>query len=45
LFNPDFKDMLSALSAAGADFLLIGAYAMAVHAHQRATFYTSRGQE
>jgi hypothetical protein len=37
LFNLDFKDMLSALSAAGADYLLVGAYAMAAHGHPRAT--------
>jgi len=37
LFNQDFKDMLSALSDARADFLLVGAYALAVHGHPRAT--------
>jgi hypothetical protein len=37
LFNQDFKDMLFALSEAKADFLLVGAYAMAVHGHPRAT--------
>ena len=37
MFNPDFKDMLSALSEAGADFLLVGAYALAAHGHPRAT--------
>jgi hypothetical protein len=35
LFNQDFKDMLFALSEAKADFLLVGAYAMAVHGHPR----------
>ena len=35
--NPDFSDILSALSAEGADFLLVGAYAMAVHGVPRAT--------
>jgi hypothetical protein len=35
--NPDFNDMLSALSAEGVEYLLIGAYAMAVHGHPRAT--------
>ena len=35
--NPDFQEMLSALSAEGADFLLVGAYAMAVHGFPRAT--------
>ena len=37
MFNPDFKDMLSALSDAEIDFLVVGAYAMAVHGHPRAT--------
>ena len=35
--NRDFAEMLSALSEAGADFLVIGAHAVAVHAHPRAT--------
>ncbi len=35
--NPDFRDMLSALSAEGADYLLVGAYALAVHGLPRAT--------
>ena len=29
LFNPDFKEMLRALSDAKIDFLLVGAYAVA----------------
>jgi hypothetical protein len=37
LLNPDFRDMLSALSDAGADFLVVGAYAMAAHGFPRAT--------
>jgi predicted nucleotidyltransferase len=37
LFNPDFKDMLSGLSAAQVDYLLVGGYAMACHGHPRAT--------
>ncbi|MFN3189539.1 MAG: nucleotidyltransferase [Aureliella sp.] len=37
LFNPDFKDMLLALSDANIDFLLVGAYAVAAHGHPRAT--------
>ena len=37
MFNPDFKDMLSALSEVKAEFLLVGAYAMAAHGHPRAT--------
>jgi hypothetical protein len=35
--NSDFSDMLSALSAEGVEYLLIGAYAMAVHGFPRAT--------
>ncbi|MGE5234458.1 MAG: DUF6036 family nucleotidyltransferase [Acidobacteriota bacterium] len=35
--NRDFAEMLSALSAAGADFLIVGAHALAIHGHPRAT--------
>jgi len=35
--NRDFVEMLSALSEANADFLVIGAHALAVHGHPRAT--------
>lgn len=35
--NRDFAEMLAALSGAGADFLVIGAHAVAVHARPRAT--------
>lgn len=35
--NPDFSDILSALSAEGAEFLVVGAYALAAHAVPRAT--------
>jgi hypothetical protein len=35
--NRDFVEMLSALSVAGADYLLIGAYALAAHGRPRAT--------
>lgn len=35
--NRDFVEMLAALCAAGADFLLIGAHALAVHGVPRAT--------
>ena len=35
--NRDFAEMLAALSAAGAEFLVVGAYAMAVHGLPRAT--------
>lgn len=33
--NPDFRDMLSALLSAGAEFLLVGAHAMAAHGYPR----------
>ena len=35
--NPDFRDMLHALNDADADFLVVGAYAVAAHGHPRAT--------
>jgi hypothetical protein len=35
--NRDFGEMLSALSAAGVEFLVVGAYAMAAHGLPRAT--------
>ena len=35
--NPDFRDMLSALSAERAEFLVVGAYALAAHGLPRAT--------
>lgn len=35
--NPDFRDMLSALSGEDAEYLLVGAYALAVHGLPRAT--------
>lgn len=35
--NPDFSDMLSALFGEGVEFLVVGAYAMAVHGVPRAT--------
>jgi len=37
MLNPDFKDILSALSDAKAEYLLVGAYAMAYHGFPRAT--------
>ncbi len=37
MLNPDFRDMLSVLSAEGAEFLLVGAFAMAVHGYPRTT--------
>ena len=35
--NRDFAEMLSALSAAGAEYLVVGAYALAAHGRPRAT--------
>jgi len=35
--NPDFRDMLAALSGEGVEYLLVGAHALAVHGHPRAT--------
>jgi hypothetical protein len=35
--NPDFRDILSAFIAEGVEFLLVGAYALAVHGVPRAT--------
>lgn len=35
--NPDFAEMLSALSEAGADYLMVGAHALAAHGVPRAT--------
>lgn len=37
MLNKDYKDILHALSAEKAKFLLIGAYAMATHGYPRAT--------
>ncbi len=35
--NRDFVEMLSALSETGADFMVVGAHAVAAHGHPRAT--------
>ena len=37
MLNPDFRDMLSALNDVGAEFLVVGAYALAAHGLPRAT--------
>jgi hypothetical protein len=37
MLNPDYRDMLSALFEEGAEFLLVGAFAMAAHGLPRAT--------
>ena len=35
--NPDFLDLIAALNAASARFLVVGGYAVAAHGHVRAT--------
>ena len=35
--NPDFRDLLRALSDAGARFLVVGAYAVSLHSEPRST--------
>jgi hypothetical protein len=35
--NPDFRDLLSAFSACAVEYLVVGAHALAVHGHVRAT--------
>jgi hypothetical protein len=35
--NPDFREMLNALLDADAEFLLVGAYALAAHGQSRFT--------
>lgn len=37
MLNPDYRDILSELSLAGAEFLVVGAFAMAAHQMPRAT--------
>ena len=37
MLNENFRDMLIAFGEAGADYLLVGAYAMAAHGCPRAT--------
>lgn len=37
MLNPDYRDLLSALSRHGVEYLLVGAYAMAAHGQPRAT--------
>jgi len=36
-FTPDFRDILIELADAGADFVLVGGYAVGFHGHSRAT--------
>jgi len=35
--NPDFRDLFAALNAVEADYLIVGAFALAAHGHVRAT--------
>ena len=37
MLNPDYRDMLSAFSEENVEYLLVGAYALAVHGQVRAT--------
>lgn len=37
MLNPDFSEMLSALSAENAEFLVVGGYALSAHGYPRAT--------
>ena len=37
MLNPDFRDILSEFGAAGVEFLVVGAYALAAHGLPRAT--------
>ena len=37
MLNPDYRDILSAFSDEKVDYLLVGAFALAVHGHPRAT--------
>lgn len=37
MLNPDFRDILSEFNARGVEYLLVGAYAVAVHGLPRAT--------
>lgn len=37
MLNPDYRDMLSAFTEESVKYLLVGAYALAVHGHVRAT--------
>ena len=37
MINPDFHDILSEFASAGVEYILVGAYALAVHGFPRAT--------
>lgn len=38
LFNPDYADMAKALLNAGAEFMLVGGFAVSLHGYPRTTF-------
>lgn len=37
MVNRDYRDLFAALNAAGVEYMIVGAYALAVHGHLRAT--------
>ena len=37
MLNDDYRDILSAFTDAGVEYLLVGAHALAAHGHPRAT--------
>jgi hypothetical protein len=37
MVNRDYRDLFGALNAARVDYMIVGAYAVAVHGHVRAT--------
>jgi hypothetical protein len=37
--NRDFRDLLAEFNVQGVDFIIVGAHALAVHGHIRATQY------
>ena len=49
MLNSDYRDMLYALSEENVRYLLVGAYALAVHGHVRATgdidLWVERGED
>lgn len=45
MMNPDFSDILSERTAAGVEFMIVGAFAIAAHGNPRATGDNLRRQE
>ena len=37
MLNPDYREMLKSLEEEGAEFIIVGAYAMAAHGYPRST--------